>query len=86
MNVQENKNLYLYLSPPLELFRPLYPPLRSKTSEMYLPVLSHIAPLPFSLDKTLMNECLGKCKKNATNELKHYETEKTQQPLNHYGC
>ncbi len=42
--------LSVYLPSPLELHRPLYP-LPSRTSETYLPfnVISHIAPLPFSL-------------------------------------
>ncbi len=40
--------LSLHLPSPLELLLPLHP-LPSKTSEILLPVLSHIAPLSFSL-------------------------------------
>ncbi len=41
-------SLSLYLPPPVELWRPLYL-LNSKTSERYLPLLLHFAPLPFSM-------------------------------------
>ncbi len=40
--------LYLYLPLPLELQSPRHP-LPNKTSKIYLPGLSHIVPLPFSL-------------------------------------
>jgi hypothetical protein len=49
----------LYLSPPLELSYVVpSTPFSIKTSEKQLPVLCHIAPLPFSLDKNKDNEVL----------------------------
>jgi hypothetical protein len=45
----------LYLPRPLELGRP-FRPLPSKTSEILLPVLCHIAHLPFSLDITMVTK------------------------------
>jgi hypothetical protein len=44
--------LSLFLPPPLELLRSLHP-VPSKTSEIKLPVLSHVALLPFSLVVTI---------------------------------